>query len=86
VFEWDAANASHIAEHNVTPDEAEEALTDPHRRPAMAYSSAGERRRAIIGQTESGRVLFVVFTRRGRLMRVITARTAESRERRSYRR
>jgi hypothetical protein len=38
VFDWDDANEEHLARHGVTPEEAEEALTDPRRigKPAHA--------------------------------------------------
>ena len=41
--------------------------------------SVGERRWAVLGATEAGRILFVVFTQRSRLVRVITARDARKR-------
>ena len=66
--------------------EAEEALGDPHRRVQPAYDWRGQRRWAMLGATEAGRILFVVFTRRVRVIRVVTARLATERERRRYRR
>ncbi len=84
MFEWDAGNTDHLAVHRIDPEEAEEALLDRHQRPAQAYSTAGERRWAVLGATEARRVLFVVFTRRGRLVRVLSARDATVRERRRY--
>ncbi len=86
VFEWDEANVAHLAAHDVRPDEAEEALLDPRRVGTSAYQAASERRWAIIGATEARRVLLVVLTRRGRRVRVITARNATTREGRRYRR
>ncbi len=64
----------------------EEALLDPQRIGAAAYNVGQERRWAHLGATELGRILFVVFTRRGGRIRVITARDAERAERRRYRR
>jgi len=86
MFEWDEGNADHIAWHNITPDEAEEAFMDPRRMGAPAYNVAGEGRRAVLGATESGRVLYIVFVRRGEAVRIITARDATRTERRRYRR
>jgi len=40
----------------------------------------------MLGATEVGRILFVVFTRKVRVIRVVTARPATERERRRYRR
>ncbi|MGH2368263.1 MAG: BrnT family toxin [Chloroflexota bacterium] len=85
-FEWDAGNEDHIALHDVTPDEAEEALADPHRVRQDAYSVPGEARRGACGATQSGRVLYVVFTLRWGRIRVVTARDASERECRGYRR
>jgi len=86
MFDWDDGNVGHLARHGVTRAEAEEALLDPRRIGASAYSTVTERRSAVIGATEDGRVLFVVFTRRGGDVRVIAARDATSKERRRYRR
>jgi uncharacterized DUF497 family protein len=41
---------------------------------------------AVIGATETRRILFMVFTRRGGKIRLKTARDAEPSERRRYRR
>jgi uncharacterized DUF497 family protein len=85
-FEWDEANEEHIARHGVTPEEAEEALTDSRRVGAPAYNTEGEQRRAYLGATDDGRVLFVVYTRRRSKLRVVAARDATSAQRRRYRR
>jgi uncharacterized DUF497 family protein len=85
-LEWDAANEGHIARHGVTPEEVEEALTDPRRIGAPAYSTEGERRWALLGATGDRRVRYVVYTRRGDRLRVVTARDATALQRRRYRR
>ena len=85
MFDWDDGNLDHIAEHDVSAAEAEEALLDPERIPATAYRARGERRRAVLGATTGGRLLYLVFIRRGPLFRVITARDASTRDRRRYR-
>lgn len=77
----------HIARHDVDAEEAEEAATDPDRVAAPVYRAQnGERRQAVTGKTEGGRILTVVLTRRGGLFRVVTAREANVSERRAYRR
>jgi uncharacterized protein len=86
VFDWDENNIEHIARHGVEPWEAEEALLDPGRIGTLAYRVGREPRRAALGATEGGRVLFVVFTRRSGRVRVVTARDAEAKEKRRYRR
>lgn len=84
MFDWNEGNLDHIAMHGISAEEAEEALHDPWRLPAPVYQVEGEVRRGALGATTVGRLLFVVFTRRGDLIRVITARNATERERRRY--
>ena len=85
-FEWDDANESHIAEHGVTPEEAEEVFFDPSRATIDVYSTATERRRGLVGRTEDGRLLFVVYTRRAGAIRIVTALDATASQERRYRR
>lgn len=86
-FDWDEANTEHIARHGVDPDEAEEALSDPARVATKSYMGAnGEKRVAVIGQSESGRYLTVIFTVRHGTIRVVTARDAEPNEKKRYNR
>jgi uncharacterized DUF497 family protein len=72
MFDWDEANIGHIAEHGVVPHEAEEAYdSNPL---FLEYSvEDGEERYREIGETRTGRVLVVVSTMRGDLVRVVTA-------------
>lgn len=86
MFDWDEHNVDHIAEHGVAPDEAEEAVDDPHRVSMPASNMASETRYALLGATEAGRLLHVVATRRGGHVRVVTARPANDREKRRYQR
>lgn len=85
-FDWNEANIGHVTRHGVEPWEAEEGVLDPERVGASTRKTLVERRFAVVGATESGRVLFVVFTRRGERVRVITARDADDGEKRRYRR
>jgi len=72
MFNWDEANIAHIAKHNVSPPEAEEAAT--HKPIAISYSTRNSEERFVqIGETLAGRVLLVVTTSRNGLTRVITA-------------
>ena len=59
---------------------------DPRRVVRDAYNVAGEKRSAVVGAAGGGRLLFVVFVRRGELIRVISARDAVESEKRAYRR
>lgn len=83
---WDEANIDHIARHGLEPEDVEEALLDPEGVPVAAYNAAGERRRGLVGATEFGRILYVVYTKREGAIRVVTARDANPREKRRYRR
>ncbi len=86
-FQWDAGNSTKIWDrHQVMPSECEEFFFN---RPLIVGGdeehSAGEERFYALGQTESGRQLFVVFTIRGRLIRVISTRDMSRKERRIFR-
>jgi uncharacterized DUF497 family protein len=86
-FDWDDFNIEHIeGGHEITPTEAEDAILDPNRVPATARSTPTERRRGILGMTEQGRILFVSYTIRDDMIRVITAYDASERQKRQYRR
>lgn len=85
-FDWDDANVDHIARHNVTPTEAEDAILDPRALPAVAHSTPTEQRTGIVGATDAGRILFVAFTERNEMIRVVTAHVATERQQRQYRR
>lgn len=86
-FQWDAGNSSKIWDRRqVTPTECEEVfLNCPLIVQGDEKHSAAEERLYALGQTDSGRLLFVVITIRGRLIRVISARDMSRKERRIYR-
>jgi uncharacterized protein len=86
LFDWDGHNSSHLRRNGVEPEEAEDAALDPGGLGAPAYDVGREKRSALLGATESGRVLFVVYTTRRGLILIVTARDATRRERRRYRR
>lgn len=86
MFDWDDFNIDHIAEHNVSPEEAEQAVLDPDRIVTEAYNSGKEKRKAIVGKTLEGRYLTVVLTARNALFRVVTARDSNATEKRRFRR
>ena len=72
LFEWDDANILHLAEHNVSPEEAEEViLGEPMELDFEVVD--GENRWPYIGGTTQGRILRVVMTLRGERVRVVTA-------------
>ena len=87
LFDWDEGNLEHfINNHGVSPEEAEETVLDPRAIGVDARNSANERRWAVIGATEDGRILYVVFTWRSGRIRIISAWDADRADRRRYRR
>jgi uncharacterized DUF497 family protein len=74
-FDWDKANQEHLARHEVTPTEAEEAiLGDPlDIEMQVSEGSSGEERLLQIGETARGRILQLTTTWRGEKVRVISA-------------
>lgn len=72
MFDWDTGNIDHIAEHGITPAEAQQVvLNDPIDLQLQIWS--GEERIAQLGETEAGRILVVITTMRDDLIRVVTA-------------
>ena len=71
-FEWDEANRRHLARHQVTPDEFEEAMSrDPI---VLDYDNVdAEDRWMALGATASLRVVVLVFTIRHDRVRPVTA-------------
>jgi uncharacterized DUF497 family protein len=85
IFEWDQHNQTKIRlKHDIKPEEAEQA-TLTHRLILFDRShSAKEKRYQLLGTDSSGRVLFVVFTIRNSKIRIISARSANKKERSNY--
>ncbi len=85
-FEWDRGNRGKSwLKHGVTEGECEETLFNLPVvvSPDTAHSET-EARYHVLGQTRAGRRLFVVFTPRQRMIRVISARPMTRKERRVY--
>ena len=84
-FDWNEANITHITNHNVTPEEAEEIFSDKNN-VLIEYikHSQLERRLLIIGKTQKGRILYQIFTRRGNKIRVISSRDINRKEIKLY--
>jgi uncharacterized DUF497 family protein len=85
-FEWDATKAAdNLQKHRVAFDEALTVFGDPLARIFDDPDhSADEKREIIIGHSTARRLLVVGFTERNELVRIITARRATARERRTY--
>jgi uncharacterized DUF497 family protein len=81
-FQWDEGNSNkNLLKHHVEDWECEQlffnepllVLDDPKH-------SLVEKRWAAFGRTDGGRLLVVIFTRRGKLLRVISAREMNRKE------
>lgn len=85
-FDWDEGNLHKSREkHGVSAAECEQVFF--HRPLVTAPDekhSEQERRFYALGHTDAGRPLFMVFTLRGQLIRVISARDMNRKERKTY--
>lgn len=85
-FEWDKGNVDKSYEkHGISPEQSEEVFTDEHVVivPDIAHS-IGEERLIAIGKSNEQQVLFVIFTKRRGVIRIISARRANKKERSIY--
>lgn len=85
-FEWDEHNAEkNWQKHRISPSECEEIFFN---RPLVIADdvrhSEKENRLYALGHTDAGRMLFVVFTVRRNLIRIISARDMNRKERKVY--
>jgi len=85
-FEWNAAKArSNLAKHGISFEEAATVFAD-----ALSFTipdpdhSLLEARFVTMGRALAGKLLVVVHTERGDNIRIISARRASRRERKSY--
>jgi uncharacterized protein len=85
-FQWDPDKASINAhKHGIAFEEAVTAFDD-----ALSLTipdplhSQGESRLVLVGKSRAGRLLVVVHVERGDSIRVISARTATRKERKTY--
>jgi uncharacterized DUF497 family protein len=85
-FDWDESNTHKNWErHRVRPEEAEDVFfNEPLVVRGDVRHSKREKRYYALGQTGIGRYLFVAFTIRGSLLRVISVRDMNRRERDAY--
>jgi uncharacterized DUF497 family protein len=71
LFDWDEENSTHIASHGVSCAEAQQVINnEPFDVELQAVKD--EERFVQLGETNAGRILVVVTTWRGSLIRVIT--------------
>ena len=79
---WNNWSIEHISRHGVSPEEVEEVCFENE--PYIRKGRDGTY--YILGQTLAGRYLFIVAVRSGEgMLRIITARDMDSKERRLYR-
>lgn len=81
-FEWDRGNIDkNLKKHEVEDKETEEVFFDKKRFIFKdKLHSYGEERFRIIGKTKEKRLLFVVFTKRSKKIRIISARNINKKE------
>lgn len=85
-FQWDQGNIDkNLIEHEVENWECEQMFFN---RPLLILEdpkhSISEKRWAVFGKTDAGRFLTVIFTKREDLIRVISARDMNKKERKFY--
>jgi uncharacterized DUF497 family protein len=85
-FDWDEGNRKkNWVKHLVSIEECEQIFVN---RPLLIIDNPGhsttEIRYAAFGKTDAGRLLFIVFTWREEMIRVISARDQDKHERRQY--
>jgi len=85
-FEWDPRKAAiNLAKHKVSFEEAVTVFGDPHGQLIDdPRHSADEERFVLLGESDRGRLLVVMFTEREETIRLISARRATPRERRKH--
>ena len=85
-FEWDPSKAiSNLSKHGVSFEEATSVFADPKALtipdPSHSYS---EQRQITLGRAMNSKILVVVHTERGDNLRIISARRANPREKKTY--
>jgi len=82
VFAWDKGNNQKNWErHTVTMEEAEETFFDEKKKIAKhIFQAAQEKRYILLGKTKKGILLFIVFTLRSNIVRIISARKTNKKE------
>ena len=85
-FDWNEANTTkNWIKHKVTPSECEQVFfNQPFVVRGDLKHSGNEKRYYVLGQTDLKRTLFIAFTVRNKLIRVISARDMSRKERKVY--
>ena len=82
-FDWDDGNTKHLATHDVTPAEFEQSMKNNPLHLDYELIDNEERYR-LVGLTNGGRLLSVVFTVRKGRIRAVTAFPASAPDRKAY--
>lgn len=83
-FEWDEKkNKSNKLKHGIDFEEAKEIWRDIHRKPLPGRMVSGESRQVTIGKI-GDRLRVAVYTMRGKIVRLISARPANEKEKPYY--
>jgi uncharacterized protein len=87
-FEWDKGNSNkNLGKHKVSDSECEQVFfNQPFISGSDTRHSQDDPRHYALGKTDSGRRLFIVYTIRNRLVRVISARDMNRNEKKEYER
>ena len=83
IISWDQETVDHIANHSVLPEEVEQVLFNDYDVPVILRGK--ENKYLAYGETDSGRLLFVVWVSRHRKTRIVTARDMTKKEKQFYR-
>ncbi len=84
-FMWDSANQEKIwLKHKISTQEAEQPFFNLYLTETDTRHSQKEERFRLLGVTNLGKILLIVFTVRNKKIRIISARTASKKEKQSY--
>lgn len=85
-FDWDKGNIDKsYLKHGITLNQEEEAFLDEAAVILRDFKhSQVEERYLLIGKTANNKILFIVFTKRGKKIRIISARAADKKEVKRY--
>ena len=86
VFEWDKGNSDkNWSKHGIKNEEAEEAFFDEKKKIAKdVFHSGKEKRWILLGKTKNNMLLFIVFTVRNNIIRIVSARKINKKEAHLY--
>lgn len=80
-FEWDKGNIDKNKKHNVGDKETEEAFFDGNKVMFKdVFHSKIEDRFVLLGKTSNHRLFYIIYTKRGKKVRIISARDINKKE------